>query len=98
MVLAASVQAMACDITSTDSRTLRTVQALVLLRCWSPHLGAFRHDHSDTFAALACQYAYRIGLHRPKHVGDFDYHVVLDEQLMILRRKTWIGCFIVCQG
>ncbi|KAI9698898.1 MAG: hypothetical protein M1820_007319 [Bogoriella megaspora] len=96
--LAASVQAMACDVSSSESRTLHSVQALVLLCCWQLPFGATRNDHSDTFAALACQYGYRLGLHRPKHPGDFEYNAAWDEQTTILRRKTWAGCFIVCQG
>lgn len=96
--LAALVEALACNVSPPESRSFHAIQALVLLSCWPLPFGATRNDLSLTFATLATSNGLRLGLHRPKHPGDFDYNTSLDDESIVMRRKTWIACFIVAQS
>jgi len=91
------IQTLASNITQPESRSFHAIQALLLLCCWPLPFGPTKNDPSHTFCVLATHNALRLGLHRPKHPSDFEYDAVIDEETLILRRKTWVACFIVNQ-
>jgi hypothetical protein len=96
--LAELVRTMACDVVQPTNRSLHSIQALLLLCCWPLPFGPSKDDLSHTFVSIATQNALRLGLHRPQHPSDFEYNAVVDHNITVLRRKTWISCFIVNQG
>ena len=89
---------LAADIYSPQSRSLRTMQALLLLCVWPFPFQQTINDPSPMYCSLATHVGYQLGLHRPSFRGDFDEQVTERTTSTCVDRKTWYGCFIVNQG
>lgn len=92
------VRRLASDLYSGQSRSLKTMQALLLLCIWPfPHQQSI-NDPSPMYCSLATHIGYQLGLHRPMHRSDF--HETASRPIVsnLTERKTWYGCFIVNQG
>ncbi|KAL2443695.1 hypothetical protein ABEF95_010702 [Exophiala dermatitidis] len=91
--IAETVAAMAYDTVQPAAASFQAMQALLLLCQWPLPFGKSQ-DPSHSFVALATNIGLRMGLHRPRHAGDFAADASNDPETEILRRKTWAVCFI----
>lgn len=92
------VRRLASDIHAPQSRSLKTMQALLLLCVWPfPHQQTI-NDPSPMYCSLATHVGYQLGLHRPLHRSDFKDSAIRLTTSDLTDRKTWYGCFIVNQG
>ncbi|KAL2443702.1 hypothetical protein ABEF95_010789 [Exophiala dermatitidis] len=91
--IAETVAAMAYDTVQPAAASFQAMQALLLLCQWPLPFGKSQ-DPSHSFVALATNIGLRMGLHRPRHAGDFAADASIDPETEILRRKTWAVCFI----
>ena len=92
------VRNMAADIYAPQSRSLRTMQALLLLCTWPFPFQQTHNDPSPMYGSLATHIGYSLGLHRPLHKADFQEITAGPATSSTVERKTWYGCFIVNQG
>ena len=92
------VRKMAADIYSHQSRSLRTMQALLLLSVWPFPFQQTHNDPTPMYCSLATHIGYSLGLHRPLHKADFEEKVTGVSMSNLIDRKTWHGCFIVNQA
>ena len=92
------VRKMAADIYNPQSRSLRTMQALLLLCAWPAPFQQTINDPSPMYGSLALNIGHQLGLHRPLHKADFDERAVGFAASTAVECKTWFGCFIVNQG
>ena len=92
------VRKMAADIYAPNSRSLRTMQALLLLCTWPFPFQQTHNDPSSMYGGLATHIGYSLGLHRPLHKADFEERIAGSLTSSTVERKTWYGCFIVNQG
>lgn len=93
-----SVRKMAADIYAPQSRSLRTMQALLLLCTWPFPFQQTHNDPSPMYISLATHIGYSLGLHRPHFKADFEEITAGPASSNSVERKTWYGCFIVNQG
>lgn len=92
------VRRLASDIYAPQSRSLKTMQALLLLCVWPfPHQQTI-NDPSPMYCSLATNIGHQLGLHRPLHKSDYDERATGPSVCSLSERKTWIGCFIANQG
>ncbi|EXJ90379.1 hypothetical protein A1O1_03480 [Capronia coronata CBS 617.96] len=91
--IADAVRSMAYDTIKPASASFHAMQALVLLCQW-PLPFQRAHDPSLSFVTLATNIGLRMGLHRPRHGNEYANGTCLDSETEILRRKTWVVCFI----
>ena len=92
------VRRLAADIYNPQSRSLRTMQALLLLCVWPFPFQQTINDPSPMYGSLALSIGYQLGLHRPLHRADFDERSAGFTTSTIVECKTWFGCFIINQG
>jgi hypothetical protein len=92
------VRKRAADIYNPQSRSLRTMQALLLLCAWPFPFQQTINDPSPMYGSLALNIGYQLGLHRPLHKADFDESATGFTASTVVECKTWFGCFIVNQG
>ena len=92
------VRRLAADLYGPQSRSLKTMQALLLLCVWPFPFQQTINDPSPMYCSLATHIGYQLGLHRPHHRGDFDESATLPIVSTTVEMKTWYGCFIVNQG
>lgn len=92
------VRKMAADIYAPQSRSFRTMQALLLLCTWPFPFQQTHNDPSPMYGSLATNIGYSLGLHRPLHKADFEERTAGLATSNAVERKTWYGCFIVNQG
>ena len=92
------VRALAADIYAPQSRSLRTMQALLLLCVWPFPFQQTVNDPSSMYCSLATNIGYQLGLHRPLHRSDFYEGAEQPLQCTAVEKKTWYGCFIANQG
>ncbi|KAF2728823.1 hypothetical protein EJ04DRAFT_448539 [Polyplosphaeria fusca] len=96
LLLADGIRLLASQLISRPgTSSLQDIQALLILCCWPPPFGPAMDDTSWTYLSLATSNALRLGLHRPKHIYDFEHHNKFDDTALLQRRLAWIGCFIV---
>jgi len=89
------VRRLAADIYGQQSRSFKTMQALLLLCVWPFPFQQTINDPSPMYASLATSIGYQLGLHRPRYRGDFDEHTTMPVQSTSVEMTTWCGCFIV---
>lgn len=92
------VRRLAADLYGPQSRSLKTMQALILLCVWPFPFQQTINDPSPMYCSLATHIGFQLGLHRPLHKADFDEHAIEPAVSDCVERKTWHGCFIVNQG
>lgn len=92
------VRRLAADIYAPQSRSLRSMQALLLLCVWPFPFQQTINDPSPMYCSLATNVGYQLGLHRPLHRDDFDETLTRPSFSNAVERSTWYGCFIVNQG
>ncbi|KAL2844809.1 fungal-specific transcription factor domain-containing protein [Aspergillus pseudoustus] len=85
------------EVINTDIASLSLIHALLILCCWPQPFGATASDPSWLYCGSATHMALKMGLHRPGDVGEFVYGVPVNEEQKLIRRKTWVACFIVNQ-
>lgn len=89
------VRRLAADLYGPQSRSFKTMQALLLLCIWPFPFQQTINDPSPMYAALATSIGYQSGLHRPQHRDDFDENTTMPVQSTSVETATWCGCFIV---
>lgn len=92
------VRRLASGIYAPQSRSLKTMQALLLLCVWPFPFQQTINDPSTMYCSLATTIGYQLGLHRPLHRSDFDENAMGPGISNISERSTWYGCFIVNHG
>lgn len=92
------VRRLAGDIYAPQSRSLKTMQALLLLCVWPFPFQQTINDPSAMYCSLATHIGYHLGLHRPMHRSDYEETATAGSVSSTIELKTWYGCFIVNQG
>ena len=92
------VRRLAGDIYSPQSRSLGTMQGLLLLCVWPFPFQQTINDPSPMYCSLATHIGLQLGLHRPLLRHDFDEMAKGNVTSTGAERKTWYGCFIVNQA
>ncbi|EED14748.1 conserved hypothetical protein [Talaromyces stipitatus ATCC 10500] len=91
--LAEEVSSMAYDCIQPKNANLHAVQALLLLCYWSLPFEKLPTDPSLSFVNMATQICYRMGLHRPGFVVEFDRVTAVHNHPNIPRQLAWVFCF-----
>lgn len=91
------VRRLASDLYAPQSRSLKTMQALLLLCVWPFPYQQSVNDPSPLYCSLATHIGYQLGLHRPRHLSDFNEDAAGVRIATVSERKTWYGCFIANQ-
>lgn len=89
------VRKLAADLYEPKSRSLKTMQALLLLCAWPFPFQRTQNDPSPMYCSLATNIGYQLGLHRPWCKGDFEENTRGFVTATTVEAKTWYGCFIV---
>ncbi|KAK5166495.1 uncharacterized protein LTR77_008038 [Saxophila tyrrhenica] len=89
------VRRLAADLYGPQSRSFKTMQALLLLCVWPFPFQQTINDPSPMFCSLATGIGYQLGLHRPRCRGDFDENAVEGVESEGEEERTWWGCFVV---
>jgi hypothetical protein len=89
------VRRLAADLYEPQSRSLKTMQALLLLCAWPFPYQRTQNDPSPMYCSLATNIGYQLGLHRPWCKADFEEDTQEGGTATAVERKTWYGCFIV---
>lgn len=90
-----AVRKLAADLYEPQSRSLKTMQALLLLCAWPFPFQRTHNDPSPMYCSLATNIGYQLGLHRPLCKGDFEENTREYATATTVEMKTWYGCFIV---
>ncbi|OKL55823.1 hypothetical protein UA08_08812 [Talaromyces atroroseus] len=85
---------MAYDCIRPKTASFHSMQALLLLCYWPPPFNMLSDDPSSAFVNMATHIGLRLGLHRPGYAKEFDAKTYIDRNMQILRRITWVICFI----
>ncbi|RFU35060.1 hypothetical protein B7463_g1298, partial [Scytalidium lignicola] len=93
LTIAEAVRNMAYDTIRPEYASFHSMQALLLLCHW-PLPFQRNNDPSHSFIALATNIGLRMGLHRPRYAVEFVNESSTDGEMEVLRRKTWVVCFI----
>lgn len=86
---------LAADLYGPQSRSFKTMQALLLLCTWPFPFQRTQNDPSPMYCSLATNIGYQLGLHRPLCKGNFEEDTRESVRATTTERKTWYGCFIV---
>jgi hypothetical protein len=89
------VRRLAADLYEPQSRSLKTMQALLLLCAWPFPFQRTHNDPSPMYCSLATNIGYQLGLHRPWCKGDFEEETQGRSTATTVEMKTWYGCFVV---
>ena len=89
------VRKLAADLYQPQSRSLKTMQALLLLCAWPFPFQRTHQDPSPMYCSLATNIGYQLGLHRPWCKGDFEVDTQEFVTASAIEMKTWYGCFDV---
>jgi hypothetical protein len=90
------VRHLAADLYGTQSRSLQTIQALLLLCAWPFPFQHSANDPSPMYCGLATNVAYQLGLHRSGFRQDFEFGKrTSPEGLDSERELAWAGCYIM---
>jgi Fungal specific transcription factor domain len=85
---------MAYDCIRPQRASFHSMQALLLLCYWPPPFNMLSDDPTSAFINMATHSGLRLGLHRPGYANEFDVKAHIDGNMQILRRITWVVCFI----
>lgn len=85
------------EVTRTQGASLSLIHALLILCCWPRPFGATASDPSWLYCGSATHMALTMGLHRPGDFAAFGYGAPVSEEQKLMRRKTWVACFIINQ-
>lgn len=85
------------EIVKTESATLPLIHALLILCCWPQPFCATAADPSWMYCGSATHAAVKMALHRPGNLVESICGTGITEEQILMRKKTWVACFIVNQ-
>jgi hypothetical protein len=75
-------------------RSIQTIHALLLFCLWPIPVRKQLLDSSWNYCGFALSAAIRMGLHQSDATWEYDFSQ-FSAQDMEIRRRTWLGCYIV---
>ena len=85
------------EITKPPSSPLSLIHALLILCCWPQPFCEMATDPSWMYCGSATHIALKMGLHRPANLAGSIHSAHISEEQILMRKKTWVGCFIINQ-
>lgn len=93
--LRAKVESLIQLSTTGAVRSIRTIQAFLILCAWPFPYSSLLDEKSFTFSSLAVQFSLQLGLHCPNFAYEYSSKKEVLQVPAKPRLETWITCFIV---
>jgi transcriptional regulatory protein LEU3 len=96
--LSPQITALTREMTFSPEKSLRTIQAFMLLCTWPMPHSSLSLDITPTLSGVLLQHALSVGLHVFGVGQDFSrVKLQPDAEQMYLRARLWAQCIVVCQ-